>query len=211
MQANYYSGKSYHFIMSKSILLYLLVLCVTLLNSCHGDYTPKPKAYPRVVYPEKKYELYNPASCPFKFMKPVYAIVKADTSFFGQRPVEPCWINIEFPHFNGTVNLTYKEITKNLTLDKLLDDAHKLSFKHTKKANFIDESLILNKHGVSGLYYSVGGDAATNIQFFLTDSTHHFIRGSLYFYNEPNSDSMAPVLTFVRQDIDTILNTFEWK
>jgi gliding motility-associated lipoprotein GldD len=107
--------------------------------------------------------------------------------------------------------MTYKEIDKNMTLDRLLDDAHKLSFKHTKKANFIDESLIVNKHGVSGIFYNVGGDAATNIQFFLTDSVHHYIRGSLYFYNEPNTDSMAPVLAFVRQDIDTILNSFEWK
>ena len=172
---------------------------------------PKPKAYPRVHYPERKYEMYDPASCPFKFEKPVYAIVQKDTAFFGNRPAEPCWLNIVFPDFNGTINLTYKEINKTMTLDKLLDDAHKLSFKHDKKANYIDESLIVNKHGVSGIFYNVGGDAATNIQFFLTDSTHNFIRGSLYFYNEPNSDSMAPVLNFIRQDIDTILSSFEWK
>lgn len=194
-------------------ILNSICLCLILLalSSCHGDYQPKPKAYPRVIYPERKYELYDPESCPFKFEKPVYAIVQKDTSFFGQRPAEPCWLNIVFPNFNGTINLTYKEINKNMTLDRLLDDAHKLSFKHTKKANYIDESLIVNKHGVSGIFYNVGGDAATNIQFFLTDSVHHYIRGSLYFYNEPNSDSMAPVLAFIRQDIDTILNSFEWK
>jgi gliding motility-associated lipoprotein GldD len=155
--------------------------------------------------------MYDPASCPFRFVKPVYAVIQQDTAFFGKRPAEPCWFNIVFPDFNGTINLTYKEINKTMTLDRLLDDAHKLSFKHTKKANFIDESLIVNKHGVSGIFYNVGGDAATNIQFFLTDSVHHYIRGSLYFFNEPNSDSMAPVLSFVRQDIDTILSSFEWK
>jgi len=190
--------------------LFLIVL-LTSLAGCHGDYTPKPRAYPRVVYPERKYEMYDPPSCPFRFEKPVYTVVQKDTDFFGKKPVEPCWLNIVFPDFNGTINLTYKEITKTETLDKLLDDSHKLSFKHTKKANYIDESLIVNAHGVRGLFYNVGGDAATNIQFFLTDSTHHFIRGSLYFYNEPNTDSMAPVLAFVRQDIDTILNSFEWK
>lgn len=197
--------------MIKSILPVLLFILLISLSSCHGDYMPKPKAYPRVHYPERKYELYDPASCPFRFEKPVYAVVQQDTAFFGQRPVDPCWLNIVFPDFNGTINLTYKEINKTMTLDRLLDDAHKLSFKHTKKANFIDESLIVNKHGVSGIFYNVGGDAATNIQFFLTDSVHHYIRGSLYFFNEPNSDSMAPVLAFVRQDIDTILSSFEWK
>ena len=188
----------------------IIILCIS-LSSCHGDYMPKPKAYPRIVYPEKKYEMYDPASCPFKFKKPVYAHMQEDTAFFGKRPTEPCWMNMVFPDFNGTINLTYKEINKTMTLDRLLDDAHKLSFKHTKKANFIDENLIVNKHGVSGIFYNVGGDAATNIQFFLTDSTHHYIRGSLYFFNEPNTDSMAPVLGFIRQDIDTMISTFEWK
>ena len=197
--------------MTKSIKYSFLFMLLYSLSSCHGDYMPKPKAYPRVHYPERKYEMFDPPSCPFKFEKPVYAIVQKDTSFFGKRPVEPCWLNIILPDFNGTINLTYKEINKNMTLDKLLDDAHKLSFKHDKKANYIDETLIVNKHGVSGLFYNVGGDAATNIQFFLTDSVHHYIRGSLYFYNEPNSDSMAPVLAFVRQDIDRMLSTFEWK
>lgn len=153
--------------------------------------------------------MYEPKDCPFRFEKPVYSQVQHDSSAMGMS--QPCWINVTFPDFNGTVNLTYKEITKDLPLERLLEDAHKLSFKHTKKANYIDESLIVNKYGVSGIFYNVGGDAASNIQFFLTDSTHHFIRGSLYFYNEPNSDSMAPVLTFVRQDLDTMLSTFEWK
>ena len=191
-------------------LVYLTILVSGLtLTSCHGDYSPKPKAYPRVVFPERKYEMYDAKDCPFRFEKPVYTQIQHDSSAMGMS--QPCWINIAFPDFNGTVNLTYKEITKDMTLERLLEDAHKLSFKHTKKANYIDESLIVNKHGVSGIFYNVGGDAASNIQFFLTDSTHHFIRGSLYFYNEPNSDSMAPVLTFVRQDLDTMLSTFEWK
>ena len=197
--------------MTQGFKYFFLCTLILSLSSCHGDYMPKPKAYPRIVFPEKKYELYDPASCPFKFTKPVYAIVEQDTSFFGKRPTEPCWLNIQFPNFNGTINLTYKEINKTMTLDRLLDDAHKLSFKHTKKANFIDENLIVNKHGVSGIFYSVGGDAATNIQFFLTDSTHHYIRGSLYFFNEPNTDSMAPVLSFIKADIDTLISSFEWK
>ncbi|MBS1685947.1 MAG: gliding motility lipoprotein GldD [Bacteroidetes bacterium] len=189
--------------------LFLISLVTISLSSCHGDYSPKPKAYPRVVFPERNYEMYDSKDCPFRFEKPVYAQIQHDSSAMGMS--HPCWINIAFPDFNGTVNLTYKEINKDMTLERLLEDAHKLSFKHTKKANYIDESLIVNKHGVSGIFYNVGGDAASNVQFFLTDSSRHFIRGSLYFYNEPNSDSMAPVLTFVRQDLDTMLSTFEWK
>ena len=195
--------------MAKLFGYFLLFITLCSLSSCHGDYAPKPKAYPRVVFPERKYELYDAPDCPFKFVKPSYTVIQHDSSDMGIR--QPCWLNISFPDFNGTVNLTYKEINKTMTLERLLEDAHKLSFKHTKKANYIDESFIVNKHGVSGIFYNVGGDAASNVQFFLTDSTHHFIRGSLYFYNEPNTDSMAPVLTYVRQDLDTMLSTFEWK
>ena len=194
----------------KSPLFYLFLSAILYsLSSCHGDYMPKQRAYPRVYFPDRKYELFEPVDCPFRFEKPQYARVVKDSSQLNKE--QYCWLNIVFPDFNGTVNLTYKEISPELPLSKLLEDAHKLSFKHTKKANFIDESMLRNKHGVSGIFYDIGGDAASNIQFFLTDSTHHFIRGSLYFYNEPNTDSMAPVLAYVRQDLDTILNSFEWK
>jgi gliding motility-associated lipoprotein GldD len=118
---------------------------------------------------------------------------------------------LNFPDFNGTINLTYKEITKENNLNKLIEDAHKMSFKHSKKANYIDEVLISNKNGVGGLLYNVGGDAASNIQFFLTDTNHHYIRGALYFNNEPNTDSMAPVIDFVKKDLDHFLETFKWK
>lgn len=186
-------------------------LFAMLLQSCNNEYTPKPKAYPRIHFPEHTYELFNPESCPFKFEKPVYARVVNDTDYFGKQPAQPCWMNILLPDFNGTINLTYKSIGKENSFEKLLDDAHNLSYKHTKKADYINEIRIENKHGVGGLLYDVGGDAASNVQFFLTDSQRHFIRGALYFNNTPNSDSMAPVVTFVKEDLRHILGSFEWK
>lgn len=189
----------------------IFALLSLLLSSCNNEYTAKPKAYPRVEYPERKYDLYDPATCPFKFEKPTYAKVKVDSVYFGDRQVPPCWLNIDFPAFNGTINLTYKEINADQKLEKLVEDAHKMSYKHTKKADYINEVVIENKHGVGGLLYDVGGDAASNVQFFLTDTNHHFIRGALYFNNTPNADSMAPVISYVKEDLKHILQTFEWK
>lgn len=186
----------------------LALFSLLLLSACHGEFSPKPKAFPRVIYPEKKYELYVSPNCPFEFEKPIYAKVINDSS---GNIENPCWLNVEFGDFNGTINLTYKEISAKNNLAKLVEDAHTLSFKHAKKANYIDEILIENKNGVGGILYNVGGDAASNIQFFLTDTTHHFIRGALYFNNEPNTDSMAPVIAFVRADLDRFLETFKWK
>lgn len=199
--------------MKSSIVCCLLfvVCCMLGLSSCNEEYIPKPKAYPRIAFPERKYEEYNPTDCPYKFEKPTYAQVVNDTDFFGKTATQPCWKDILLPDFNGTVNLTYKEIKDKNDFDKLLNDAHNLSYKHTKKADYINEVLIQNKYGVSGMLFDVGGDAASNVQFYLTDSTHHFIRGALYFNNTPNTDSMAPVIAFVKEDLRYILGSFQWK
>ena len=193
-------------------MLCFSIVISTVLSSCHGDYTPKPKAYPRVIYPEKKYEMYDPADCPFKFEKPVYATVTQDTVFRGQQIMTiKCWLNVNFPSLNGTINLTYKEINDTMKLERLIEDAHKMSFRHTEKADYIDEIRIANDHGVGGILYDVGGNAASNVQFFLTDTTHNFLRGALYFNSEPNTDSMAPVVAFVKDDMKRMLKTFQWK
>ena len=193
-------------------MFYFLIMLSLLLSSCHGDYTPKPKAYPRVIYPEKKYKMYDPADCPFKFEKPVYATVTQDTVFRGQQIITiSCWLNVNFPSLNGKINLTYKEINDTMKLERLIEDAHKMSFRHTEKADYIDEIRIVNDHGVGGILYDVGGNAASNVQFFLTDTTHNFLRGALYFNSEPNTDSMAPVVAFVKEDMKRMLKTFEWK
>lgn len=189
----------------------ILVLIGVVFSSCNREYAAKPKAYPRVIYPEKKYVEFAPAGCPFTCQIPQYAIAEKDTNFISQKVDTRCWTNILFPNFNGTINLTYKELNGEETLAKLLEDAHTLTYKHTKKANFIDEYQIKNSHGVDGMIYDVGGDAASNFQFYLTDKKKHYIRGALYFYNEPNTDSMKPVIQFVRKDLDYMIETFQWK
>lgn len=193
----------------KAIVFLSVILFMA--TGCTPDYSPKPKAYPRVDYPQKKYAKYNPANCPYSFDIPVYAKAEKDTLYLGKTNVENCWVNILFPDFNGTINLTYKPINDKATLAKLLEDAHNLTYKHTKKANFIDEYVIKNNNGVEGMIYDVGGDAASNFQFYLTDNNKHFMRGALYFYNEPNVDSMRPIMQFVRKDLDNMIETFRWK
>jgi gliding motility-associated lipoprotein GldD len=190
----------------------LFFLCVVLLlTSCQQNYSPKPKAYPRVSFPERSYTLFSPPTCPYEFEIPVYSSPEEDTLYFDQNIKGKCWYNIFFPDFNGTINFTYKPINDTQKLEKLIEDAHKLSFKHTKRADYIDEVVIENPHRVGGLLYEVGGDAASNVQFFLTDSVRHFVRGALYFNHTPNADSMMPVLEFLKQDLKVMLKTFRWK
>lgn len=97
------------------------------------------------------------------------------------------------------------------TLDKLIGDAFILASKHNVKADFREEVLIRKPNHVNGLMFNIEGPVASSINFYLTDSINHFVRASLYFKNTVNPDSIAPVLDFVREDIEKIITTFEWK
>lgn len=185
----------------------LIVLC---FYGCNSDYTPKPKGYFKISFPEKRYTLFDTLDYPYAFEYPVYAKVIKDSSFFGEATENPWWINIDFPSFNGRVYISYKEIGKT-KFDKLVSDAFSMTNKHTLKAYSIDDSLIVNPNNVHGVFFKVGGEVATANQFFLTDSSKHFLRGALYFDATPNEDSLRIVNDFLIADVRHIINTFRWK
>jgi gliding motility-associated lipoprotein GldD len=190
------------------ILIITGFILLILLNiaGCREDYTPKPRGYFRIDLPEKQYVKFD-TTYPYTFEYPVYAKVVPDT-----RPTsEPYWINIDFPRFRGRIYISYKPVKNNL--NEYLEDARTFVVKHIPKAEAIDDSLVYRPADrVYGLiYYIRGSQAASPCQFFLTDSSSHFLRGALYFNVEPNNDSLAPVLNFIEQDIRHLVNTFQWK
>ena len=190
-------------------LIMIMGLSLLAMASCSNnhDYSPKPRGYFRIVFPKKAYQQYT-ASCPFTFVYPKYAVIGPD-----KRPdAKPCWINMQFPQFNGTLHLSYEHIVSAKEFDELIEDAHKLSFKHTVKATGIDEGVIsYPDRKVYGIYYTIDGNAASSVQFYLTDSTKNYIRGALYFNTVPRLDSIQPVLTFVKQDVDLMIKSFRWR
>ena len=140
----------------------------------------------------------------------MYAKVVKDSTFFGEATENPWWINIDFPQFAGRIYVSYKEIGKN-RFDSLVKDAFQLTNKHTSKAYSIDDSLVATPNHVHGVFFMVGGDVATANQFFLSDSTKHFLRGALYFDATPNADSMGIVNRFLMADMKHLMNTFKWR
>jgi len=187
----------------------LPILAILLFAACSGnhDFSPKPRGYYRIVFPEKAYQPYV-SGCPFTFQYPKYAIIEPDK----KTGAKPCWLNMEFPQFNGTLHLSYEHILSKKEFNELVEDAHKLSFKHTVKATGIDEGVIsYPDRKVYGIYYTIDGNAASSVQFYLTDSTKNYIRGALYFNSEPRLDSIQPVLTFVKKDVDLMIRSFKWK
>lgn len=181
-----------------------IILTLLLSFACKENYTPKATGYIRVDYPKKEYRLFE-SNAPFKFEYPVYAKVVPDTS----KNSEAFWYNLEFTDLSGTVYLSYKPVGNNL--EEYVSDSRKLAYKHSIKAESIDETLINDtSRNVYGIIYDLKGNTASSMQFFTTDSCKHFLRGSLYFNSEPNKDSLAPVIRFVREDIKHLINTLEW-
>lgn len=190
--------------------IYVAIACVFLLFSCTENNIPKDKAYPRVILPQRSYTRYS-AACPYEFEYPSYAVVEEKTTFFNQAlQNDSCWINVDLKSLNGKIHISYKHVAHPDTLFKLMEDAYKMTSKHTLKADYIKDSII-DEPTLKGIWYDVGGNAASSVQFFLTDEKHHYLRGSLYFAVTPNIDSMRPIVDFVKEDIRHLIHTFKWK
>jgi gliding motility-associated lipoprotein GldD len=191
-------------------LFYFLALIIVV--ACNSNYTVgKKKGYFRIDFPVKKYQLFDQPGYPYTFEYPVYGIVNKDTSFFDDKAGD-WWINIDVPRFAGRIYISYKKVDEKNRLDSLVNDAFKMAYKkHSEISTGITDSLMRTPNGVEGIYFSLSGNTATANQFFLTDSTRHFLRGALYFDAAPNSDSLSIVNDFLKQDLFHLINTLRWR
>ncbi len=195
--------------MLRHILLFSLLI---FLFSCTPEtYTPKPAGYFFIDTPQHAYQAFSKPGYPYSFDYPVYANIQRDTAFFGEKPENPYWINVNFPSIGCILYISYKEISAKQPFSKLLEDAHQMSYFHTKKADFINPYPFQNRNGVSGVFFSVGGDAASAYQFIVSDSVKHCMYGALYFDVSPNADSLKPLNEFMRTDILHMLETLKWQ
>jgi gliding motility-associated lipoprotein GldD len=166
---------------------------------------PKPMGYFRIDFPDKKYTAYT-SQCPYGFHLPHYALAAADKA----ANAEPCWLNIVMPELKATIHLSFKNSEADLA--EHISDSRALAYKHSVKADAIDETLVaINDRQVYGMVYDIAGNAASPLQFYLTDSVSKFLRGALYFNAAPNKDSLAPATAFIREDIIELIETFNWK
>lgn len=185
----------------------LLIFFLLIFSACdnEGDYSPRPRGYFRIDPGTHAYEKFNPEQCPFSFDIPQKSVAIPDT----QAHSEPCWYYLLLPNVNGQIYLTYKPLNNNL--NQFAEDTRMLVYKHTTRASSIEEEVITFSPGVTGVVYQIGGEAASSLQFYVTDSSKHFLRGALYFNVVPNADSLKPVIDFVKEDVKRMLESLEWK
>ncbi|MCC6815675.1 MAG: hypothetical protein IT267_04630 [Saprospiraceae bacterium] len=182
-----------------------------MILSCKENvYNPKPRIYPKVVLPEKKYQSFQSKDCPFEFSIPEYAKYEKDTIFFDTL-AGPCWFNVYYYNLDARLYCTYKAIANTNDLDRSIKETYRLVTGHMVRAEYIDERPIHKPNKINGMIYEIEGPSATPFQFYLTDSIRHFIRGSLYFNTKINPDSLAPYYEFTKIDIVEMINTFQFK
>lgn len=181
-------------------VLFTLLLLVS-FTSCKDDVLPKPAGYLTLEYPEADYVVFDSKNTPFSFEMNSKAIVNGG---------KEKGIAISYPKMKATLYLTYKPVNKNI--EKLLRDAQKLTYEHVIKADDILEQPYINpKKKVYGMFYQVNGNAATHSQFYVTDSINHFLTGSVYFYSKPNFDSIMPAASYVKNDMQQLMESIVWK
>lgn len=194
----------------KELTRAIIITSCLLVYGCHKVSVPKPRGYFRIDLPEKEYAATDTVkllrNLPVSFEYPAYGRISE-----AEDRDEPGWFNIEFPSYKAKIYFTYKTVKDSLS--ELLEQTYKLNVRnHISKADAINELVISDsKKKVYGILYDLKGNTASAVQFYVTDSTKHYLRGSLYFEAEPNADSLAPVIGFFREDIVHLIGTLRWK
>lgn len=210
-------------------LITLGMFALVIFIACNSTYTSRPKGYFQIDFPQHGYKTFNKEGFPYSFEYPAYAEIIQDSTYFDSSPENPWWVNIDFPKFNAKIFLSYKVVGGKAPykikmadgsyrdslgvnqFDLMVNDAFNLTNKNQVMSKSIKDSLFQTANGVTGVFFRVGGNAATSKQFFVSDTTKNFLRGALYFDATPNYDSLKPVQDFLQVDMDHLINSFRWK
>lgn len=186
-------------------LLFQGLFLVLLLAGCSREAgTPRPRAFPRIEYPQRSYLNYAAEGCPFTFEYPGYAVIN-------EKKDHTCWFDLYMPDFKARLHCSYVPVKDRVEFDDLVRDAFTIADKINERANFMEQTPVRNPQAVGGLALHFTGPAASPFHFFLTDTTRHFFKASLYFEAEVRPDSLAPIVKFVETDINHLINSFNWR
>lgn len=194
----------------KQIRFYLIcTLLTSAVIGCQSPTIPRQKGYFKITLPNVHFVL-DTTRCGASFEIPIYSTLETVNS---SKSGTSCWFNIRFPRFKARLHCTDLPIKNNL--EALMIDAQELVFNHDMKASGISrirvEGVGDDERKTTGVLYHLEGPVATPVQFFVTDSTDNFLRGSLYFDQAINSDSTAPVTERILKDVEHLMSTISWK
>jgi len=189
------------------VYLFCLLFIAASCSEEEKTFMPKPKGYNKIDLPVHSYNILGGAY-PYTFEYAGIANIVPDTS----KTSEPYWIDIYYPEYKANIQITYKNAKNNpKLLDEYIRDSHTLANKHNVKAYAIDELIISNKNGYAVKVFELSGDVPSQIQFHVTDSASHFLRGAVYFRTSTKNDSLAPVINYMKADVMHLIETLKFK
>lgn len=192
------------------VLFLLLMACGS--DGGSGSVGPKPRMYPKVDLPDHQFILLDKTlDCGFSFKRSVNSEVVERSRFFDQELENNCWFDLNYPTLNATVHFTYHPIHENKDYASLTNESFRMAYEHSSIASSIQEFPVMKNGQEQGMVFKLKGPVASPYQFYLTDTIHHFLRGSLYFNSHPNPDSIAPLLRHLWVDMDTLIQSIHWE
>lgn len=184
----------------KTLTITFILLFLCFFTSCGEDTLPKPKSQLSLSYPDASY-IATLAQCDYNFERNQLGTLNFKSN---------CNATITYPTLDGSIFLTYRKVDNNI--ETLLNDAQKLTYEHVSKADdIIEERYVNEEQNAYGMFYDVKGNAASQSQFYITDSTNHFLTGSIYFNAKPNYDSIYPAAIYLKNDIRHLMETINWQ
>lgn len=194
----------------KQIRFHLIyALLISAFIGCQSPPIPRQKGYFKITLPNSDF-VKTTTSCGASFEIPAYSNIETLNS---SKSGESCWFNLRFSNFKARLHCT--DLPVNDNLEALMIDAQELVFSHDMKASGIGrirvEGVGKTNKETTGVLYHLEGPVATPIQFFVTDSTDNFLRGSLYYDQTINSDSTAPITERLLRDIEQLMSTISWE
>lgn len=196
--------------MKRITLIACTLLLTALASSCHhrNDYSPKPEAYLRLDMPKQDYRKVDTLALPFTFD----ASTEAEVRIKKDQPREK-YIDLYYPRYHATAFLTYKAIQGSHEWQAQVDTSYKFLTQHFNFSSGVDEKQYVDPTNniIAFTYQLKGSKVASTYQFWVSDSTHHFLRGALFLDQAPNNDSLAPVLDYLQRDLRHLVESVRWR
>lgn len=190
---------------TKISILLSISFSIFLFSCGTSDFVPKPRGYNFIQLPEVAYQKLEVDSLRYSFEYSKSAVVK---SFENTKDKQV----VVYPTLGAKIWLTYFPIKNSVdTLDQLIYTTYKLLQKNNVRADAIGNDTIRTESGKTATIFYLEGEVPTQYQFYYHDSTTNFLRGALYFETAQKNDSLAPVIEFVKEDINHLINTLEWR
>ena len=151
--------------------------------------------------PKKKFEQITVSNV-YSFKKNFQANHEVDN--------ERLWVTLNYEKLNAEILITHKKILNYSELNEFVQESYKLIGRHQIKAESIIEKRVVTPKKTHAILFEIKGEVASPYQFITTDSTRNFLRAALYLDNPAANDSIMPVIEYLKNDVNHILNTLVW-